>query len=87
MLEGASLFVRLWFHMWRLFCHCLFLISPSVGASGGLCFVIVEFLIPSLIFFHFYYTQNKNMQSNIYQYHSKKEQPSQGTKKGEIKNK
>ena len=29
--------------MWRLFCHYLFLISPSFGASGRLCFVIVTF--------------------------------------------
>ena len=29
--------------MWRLFCHYLFLISPSFGASGGLCFIIVAF--------------------------------------------
>ena len=28
-------FVRQWYHMWRLFCHCLFPIFPSVGASGG----------------------------------------------------
>ena len=29
--------------MWRLFGHNLFLISPSYGASGGLCFAIVAF--------------------------------------------
>ena len=34
-------FVRQWFHMWRLFCHCLFLISPSFGASGRPCVVVV----------------------------------------------
>ena len=38
-----SLFLRLWFKMLRLFCPSLFLISASVGASGGLCFVIVAF--------------------------------------------
>ena len=27
-------FVRLWFHMWSLFCHCFLLDSPSFGASG-----------------------------------------------------
>ena len=27
-------FVRLWFHMWSLFCHCFLLDSPSSGASG-----------------------------------------------------
>ena len=32
---SSSLFVRCWFHMWRLFCHYLFLISPSFDASGG----------------------------------------------------
>ena len=31
------------FHMWRLGCTYLFLISPSFCASGGLCFVIVAF--------------------------------------------
>ena len=51
----SSLFVRLWFHMCYLLCPYLFLISPSFGASGGLCFVFVAFpgylrcrLIPSL---------------------------------------
>ena len=39
-----SILLCLWFHMWRVFCHYLFLISPSFGASGGLCFVIVAFL-------------------------------------------
>ena len=36
-------FVHLWFHTWHLFWHYLFLISPSFGALGGLCFVIVAF--------------------------------------------
>ena len=31
------------FHMWRLWCPYLFVISPSFSASGGLCFVIVAF--------------------------------------------
>ena len=31
------------FHMWHLFCPYLFLGTPSVGASAGLCFVIVAF--------------------------------------------
>ena len=30
--------------MWRLFCHCLFLISPSFGASGKLWFLIMGIL-------------------------------------------
>ena len=30
--------------MGSLFCHYLFLISPSFGASGGLYFVIAAFL-------------------------------------------
>ena len=38
----SSFFVCLWFHMWRLFCPYLFLISPSL-CSGGLCFVNVAF--------------------------------------------
>ena len=37
----SSSFVRLWFHMWRLFYHYLFLISAFFGATGMLCFVIV----------------------------------------------
>ena len=36
-------FLRQRFHMWRLFCHYLFFISPSFRASGRLCFVIVAF--------------------------------------------
>ena len=28
-------------HMYRLFCHCLFLLCPPFGASGRLCFVNV----------------------------------------------
>ena len=40
---NSSLFVRLWFNKWRLFCHYLFLISPYLGASGGLCCVIMTF--------------------------------------------
>ena len=35
--------VRSWFHMWCFCCPYLFLISPSFGASGGLCFVILAF--------------------------------------------
>ena len=31
------------FYMWHLFCHHMFLISPSFGASSKLCFVIVAF--------------------------------------------
>ena len=31
------------FQMWLLFCHCLFLVSPSFGTPGKLCFVIVAF--------------------------------------------
>ena len=29
--------------VWRLYCHCLFFISPLFGTSGRLCFVIVAF--------------------------------------------
>ena len=40
---GCSLFPKAIFltfiHMCRLFCHCLFTISPSFGASESLCFV------------------------------------------------
>ena len=32
---SSSMFVLRWFHMWRLFCHYLFLISPLFGASGA----------------------------------------------------
>ena len=31
----------LWFHKWRLFFHYLFLFCPSLGASGGRCFVTI----------------------------------------------
>ena len=30
------------FRVWHLFCHYLFLIFPSFGASGRLCFMIVS---------------------------------------------
>ena len=40
---SSSVFVRLWFHTWRLCCPYLFLIAPVFGASGGLCFVIMAF--------------------------------------------
>ena len=40
----SSLYVRLWFYIWSLCCNYLFLTSPSVGATGSLCFVIVAFL-------------------------------------------
>ena len=40
---SSSLSVCLWFNKWNLFCLYLFLISHSVGASGGLSFVIVAF--------------------------------------------
>ena len=39
---SSSLFLPQRYHTRRLFCHCLFT-SPSFGASGGLCFVIVAF--------------------------------------------
>ena len=41
---SSSLFMHTWFNMWRLFCYYLFLISPSFGTLGGLCFVTVAFL-------------------------------------------
>ena len=35
-------FMHLWFYVWRLWCPCLFVVSPSFGASRRLlCFVIV----------------------------------------------
>ena len=40
---SSFVFVRLWFHMWRLCCPYLFLISPSRGVSRGRCFVISSF--------------------------------------------
>ena len=49
----SSLFMRRWFRMWRLCCHCLFLISPSLGASGRLCFLILTF--PGYL--HIYFCQ------------------------------
>ena len=35
---SSSLFLRLWFHILHLFCHCLFLFSPSFGTVDRLCF-------------------------------------------------
>ena len=40
---SSSLFICRWFHIWRLFCHDLFLISPSFGAFGKLFYMIVAF--------------------------------------------
>ena len=37
--------------MWRLCCPYLFLTSPSFGASGGLCFMIVA--VPEYLHWHF----------------------------------
>ena len=39
----ASVFMRPCVRIWRLFCHCLFLISPSFGASERLCSAAVAF--------------------------------------------
>ena len=47
---SSSLFVRLWFNMWRLFCPYLLLISFSFGASGRLYCVIA--VLPG--FLHLY---------------------------------
>ena len=47
----SFLFVRRWFHIWRLFCHYLFLISPSFGASGRLSFVGLSF--PGYLYLYF----------------------------------
>ena len=41
--SGSFLFVHLWFPMWCLCCPYLFLIFPSFGALGGLCFMFVAF--------------------------------------------
>ena len=41
--SSSSLFVRLYFPMWRFCCFYLFLISPSFGASRELWCVIVIF--------------------------------------------
>ena len=53
---SSSLFVRLWFHARRLFCHYLFLISPSFSSSGRLCFWIVAF--PGYLHLYFYVSDN-----------------------------
>ena len=50
--DCGSLFVRLWFYTWHLFCPYIFFTSPSFGASGGLCVVIVAF--PGYFHLHFY---------------------------------
>ena len=33
-----------WFHMWRLFCHCIVLIYPSCGTSGKFVVPLWHFL-------------------------------------------
>ena len=41
------------FYTWHLFCHCLFLISSSVGSWGELCLVIVgifPYILASLLY-------------------------------------
>ena len=54
--KRSSMFVRQCFHMCPLFCHYLFLSSPSFGASGRLCFLIVAF--PG--YFHIYFVSFKS---------------------------
>ena len=46
-------------YVWRLFCHSLFLVSPSSCASGRLCVVIVAFPGP------WYHPLRKHAYSNI----------------------
>ena len=36
---SSSLFLCRWFHIWRLFCHYLFLIPPYYCAQGRTCFL------------------------------------------------
>ena len=40
---NSSSYVRLYFRIWRLFYHYLFLISLSFGARGVLCYVVEAF--------------------------------------------
>ena len=49
---SSYLLVCLWFQMWCLFCPYLFLISPSFGASEGLCSKILAF--PGYLHLYFY---------------------------------
>ena len=49
---SSSLFVRRWCHIWREFCHCLFLISHSFDTLGMLCFVRNFFNIIIYMFSH-----------------------------------
>ena len=41
---SSSLLLRRWFHMWRLFCHCVVLIYPSCGTSGNFVVPLWHFL-------------------------------------------
>ena len=56
--------------MWHLFCHCLFLISPSFSASEGLCFIILAF--PAYLHLFFSVSELRvvvstaNLLSNVY---------------------
>ena len=45
--------VCLWFHMWRLWCPYLLLISPSIGTPVGLCSVILAF--PAYLHLYFFF--------------------------------
>ena len=67
--DNSSFSVHWWFHTWHFFWYYLFLISPSFGALGRLCFVISIHL-----YFHYenthsntenFTTKNDNFQIKI----------------------
>ena len=42
--SSFCLFMRWWFRIWRLFCHCLLLISSFAGAAGFVRMVAAGFV-------------------------------------------
>ena len=41
--RSVAVFLRWWFHIWRLFSQCVLFVSPSFGASGRLCLLTLAF--------------------------------------------
>ena len=61
---NCSLYVRRWFHMWRLLYYSFFLISPSFDAPWSLFIVIVAF---SELFLYVFHVSNKNNHFSVHQ--------------------
>ena len=65
--------VRLWFHMWRLFYHFWFLISPSFGALGWLlrdcdisgCSLFLKAIFLTFIYIFWFDTSTADIQCHV----------------------